>query len=66
MKIPSIIVNHYTSRGKLNIPKSVNVNEIQKQDYIEELNAMHVASIFKEFEDNLRTVMETFVYTIKH
>ncbi len=66
MKIQPVTANQNTYKSKTVIPKSSRFVEIQKREFIDELKATHIADVFKKFEENLRTTMDTFIYMIQH
>ena len=66
MKIQPITTTQNTFKSKMGVPTTSKFVNIQKNEYINELKAMHIADIFEKFEENFRTTMETFIYMIKH
>ena len=66
MKIQPIDVKQNAYKGKFKAPYSLKVTNLQKNEYINEIKALCIADVFKKFEENFRTTMETFIYMIKH
>lgn len=62
MNITPITSFSTTYKGSLKIPNSASITHKEKLDNIE---ALKLANVFEEFEKNLRTTMETFIYMIK-
>ena len=66
MIIQAVTIGSGTYRSRMTVPKKTRLINSQKNNYIEWLKAKRIADIFKNFDENLRTTMETFIYMIKY
>ena len=66
MKIQPIDVKQNAYKSKFKFSDSSKVKNLQKNEYINEIKSLCIADVFKKFEENFRTTMETFIYMIKH
>ena len=62
MNIQPISGYTLTMTGSKKIPQS---SYIKQQEKLDGIQAMKLASVFKDFENKLRETMETFIYMIK-